>query len=131
MFQHIFNFLRWFVKDKPLSFLFNAKSVKAQPLFTSHFTKEIKPKPLCDTYVLATTINNPASLFIDEGLADPADGFYICSTEEIFNSAIAYIDVSNLNLEQTMDAAEEFLESLQAEVRKTGGLAKRGDWNAF
>ncbi len=113
----IFNFLKWFVKDKPLSFLFNAKSVK--------------PKPLCDTYILATTINNPASLFIDTLLADPKEGFYICSNEEPFSSAVAYIDVSKLNLEQTMDAAEGFLESLQAEVRKTGALTKRGDWNAF
>lgn len=117
MFQPIFNFLKWFVKDKPLSPLFNVKS--------------IKPKPLYDTYVLATTINDPASLFIDALLADPADGFYICSNEEPFSSAVAYIDVSNLTRRQADAALLEFLDSLQDEVRKTGALAKRGDWDAF
>lgn len=122
MFQAIFNFLR----SKPLFNLFNAKAIP-KPLFT----KEVNPKPLCDSYVLATTINNPASLFIDASLAHFSEGFYICSAEEMFNSAVAYIDVTNITMEQSMDAVDEFLESLRTEVRKTGKLAKRGDWNAF
>lgn len=126
MFQAIFNFLR----SKPLFDLFNAKAIP-KPLFTNHFTKEVNPKPLCDIYVLAATVNNPASLFIDASLAHFSEGFYICSAEEMFNSAVAYIDVTNITMEQSMDAVDEFLESLRTEVRKTGKLAKRGDWNAF
>lgn len=105
MFHNIFKFLSEFVKDEALG--------------------------SCDTYVLATTIDNPASLFIDDTLADSTEGFYICSEDQPWNSAVAYIDVSNLNSEEAKRAVGIFLKSLQEEVKKTGKLTKRGNWNEF